>query len=55
MKRDPAFLKDKLRRVHDLPVASLNGLIEDWRWEGRQVPWADPDSGGVSSRILFLA
>jgi uracil-DNA glycosylase len=54
MNRDSAFLADKLRRVHDPRVAPLNRLVEAWRAEGRQVPWADPDSGGVHSRILFL-
>jgi hypothetical protein len=25
-----------------------------WRGEHRDVPWIDPDSGGIHSRILFL-
>lgn len=54
MNRDPAFLADKQRQAHDPQIAPLNLLVEAWRAEGRQVPWADPDSGGVHSRILFL-
>jgi uracil-DNA glycosylase len=54
MKGIPAFLADKLCRVHDAYVAPLNRLLEAWRVQGRQVLWADPDSGGVHSRILFL-
>lgn len=54
MNKDPAFLADKQRRVHDPQIVPLNRLVEAWRAKGRQVPWADPDSGGVHSRILFL-
>jgi hypothetical protein len=54
MNRDPVFLADKQRRVHDPQVEPLNRLIVAWRGEGRQVPWADPDSGGVHSHVLFL-
>jgi hypothetical protein len=35
-------------------VRPLNTLVTDWNEGGRQVPWADPDSGGTTSRILFL-
>jgi uracil-DNA glycosylase len=52
-KRSP-FWEDKLSRVHDPHVAPLNALVEAWRREGRDVPWVDPDLGGVHSRILFL-
>jgi hypothetical protein len=44
----------KRRRVHEPHVQPLNELVEHWRQEGRQVPWADPDSGGIHSKILFL-
>ena len=54
MNKEPEFLAAKLRRVHDPHVRPLNGLVERWRQEGRQVPYADPDSGGIRSRILFL-
>jgi hypothetical protein len=42
MNKDPAFLADKQRRVHDPQIAPLNLLVEAWRAEGRQVPRADP-------------
>jgi uracil-DNA glycosylase len=54
MNKDALFLAGKLRRLHDPHVAPLTELIESWRGEGRPVPWADPDSGGVHSKILFL-
>ena len=54
MNRDRGYLADKLKRVHDEPAGPLNALVEQWRGEGRDVPWADPDLGGVHSRILFL-
>ena len=54
MNSDPDFLAEKIGRIHDLHVAPLNALVEQWRQEGRAVPWVDPDSGGVDSRILFL-
>lgn len=54
MNRDRQFLTGKLDRVHNPHVLPLNELVERWRAEGRQVPWADPDSGGIHSRILFL-
>src|SRR5216684_6672012 len=54
MNRDSGFLADKLSRVHDEHVRPLNVLVERWRREGRDVPWADPDLGGIHSRILFL-
>lgn len=54
MNKDRQFLVGKLGRVHDPHVRPLNELVEQWRGEGRQVPWADPDSGGIHSRILFL-
>jgi uracil-DNA glycosylase len=52
--RRSSFWDDKLSRVYDPHVAPLNALVEAWRREGRDVPWADPDLGGVHSRILFL-
>lgn len=35
-------------------MGPLNALVEQWRGEGQDVRWADPDLGGVHSRILFL-
>ena len=54
MNNEPEFLAAKLRRVQDPHLRPLNGLVERWRQGGRQVPYADPDSGGIRSRILFL-
>jgi hypothetical protein len=54
MNRDPVFLEGKHRCLHDPHLTPLTALIESWRKEGRLVPWADPDSGGVHSKILFL-
>lgn len=54
MNKDAGFLAAKLARVHDPHVRPLNDLVEHWRREGHQVPYADPDSGGVRSKILFL-
>jgi hypothetical protein len=51
MNKEPEFLAAKLRRVHDLHVRPLNELVERRRREGRQAPYADPDSGGIRSRI----
>jgi hypothetical protein len=52
MNKDPEILAAKLRRVHDTHVRPLNSLVEQWRREGRDVPWAGPNLGGVHS--LFL-
>jgi uracil-DNA glycosylase len=54
MNRNNEFVVGKRERVYDSHVRPLNELVERWRAEGRQVPWVDPDSGGVASRILFL-
>lgn len=54
MNGDPAFLRAKLDRVMEPHVRPLNTLIARWNEAGRPVPWADPDSGGTASRILFL-
>lgn len=54
MNGDPAFRSAKLDRLWEPHVRPLNALVEKWTAEGRQVPWVDPDSGGVHSRILFL-
>ena len=54
MNRNSEFLAAKLRRAHDPHVRPLNELVERWRQEGHQIPYADPDSGGVHSMILFL-
>jgi hypothetical protein len=53
MNKDPEFLAGKRRRVGEPYVEPLNAGIERWRQGGRQVPWADPDSEGMHSKILF--
>lgn len=40
--------------MHGPHVGPLNALVVAWRQEGLDVPWVDPDLGGVHSRILFL-
>lgn len=54
MNKNPGYLAGKRSRVLDAHVEPLNVLVEGWRREGRDVPWADPDLGGIHSRILFL-
>jgi uracil-DNA glycosylase len=54
MNKNSEFLAGKRARLHDAHVRPLNELVQRWRAEGRQVPWVDPDSGGIFSRILFL-
>jgi uracil-DNA glycosylase len=54
MNKDPEFLAGERRRVGEPHVQPLNALIEHWRQEGRKVPWADPGSGGIHSKIVFL-
>lgn len=54
MNKDRRFRADKESRVLDEHVAPINTLVLAWRLEGRDVPWADPDLGGIRSRILFL-
>jgi uracil-DNA glycosylase len=54
MNKHSWFREDKLSRLHDPHVEPLNALVAAWRQEGRDVPWVDPDLGGIHSRILFL-
>jgi uracil-DNA glycosylase len=54
MNTNSEFLAGKRSRVHDAHVEPLTVLVERWRREGRDVPWVDPDLGGIHSRILFL-
>lgn len=54
MNKDPEFRAGKRRRVHEPHVRSLNALVDRWNGEGRRVPYADPDSGGIHAGILFL-
>lgn len=54
MNENCEFRAGKRRRLHEPHIQPLTALIERWRQEGRPVPWADPDSGGIHSKILFL-
>ena len=54
MNRNPEFLARKRRRVHDPHVRPLNTLVDRWNGDRLRVPYADPDSGGIHARILFL-
>ena len=54
MNRNPEFLARKRRRVYDPHVRPLNALVDRWNGDRLQVPYADPDSGGIHARILFL-
>lgn len=52
---NPDFLAAKIARIDDPHVRPLNDLVRQWRTEtGGEVPWFDPDSGGVHARALFL-
>jgi uracil-DNA glycosylase len=55
MNRNPEFLARKRRRVHDPHVRPLNALVDRWNGDRLRVPYADPDSGGIHARILFLS
>lgn len=46
--------EDKRACVDEPHVAPLNALVRSWRESGRFVPWIDPDSGGIASRVLVL-
>lgn len=53
--REPAVVESKRARTHEPHLASLTKLVEEMRTEtGGEVPWFDPDSGGVDARALFL-
>lgn len=53
--RNPTFLAEKLARIDESHVGPLNGLVRDIKAEiGGEVPWFDPDSGGVHARALLL-
>lgn len=53
--KNPTFLAAKLARLHESHISPLNSLVRDMRAEtGGEVPWFDPDSGGIAARTLFL-
>lgn len=52
---DYDFLAAKRGRLHEPHIAPLTRYVETVRAEtGGEVPWFDPDSGGVRARALFL-
>jgi hypothetical protein len=52
---DPAFLAAKIARLDEPHVKPLNDLVRAICKEtGGEVPWFDPDTGGVDSRALLL-
>jgi hypothetical protein len=54
MNKNPEFLAGKRRRTHDPRVRPLNALVDRWNGDRLRVPYADPDSGGTHTSILFL-
>ena len=53
--RNANFLAAKLERLHQPHVAPLTAFVEQIRAEtGGEVPWFDPDNGGVRARALLL-
>jgi uracil-DNA glycosylase len=52
---DPAFLAAKQARWFEPQIAPVNQLVNEIATStGREVPYVDPDSGGVNSRVLRL-
>ena len=52
---EPEFLRRKQARWPEPHVAPLNSFCDQiGRTTGRQVPYVDPDSGGVDARVLLL-
>ena len=53
--RDPGFLAAKQARWSEPHVAPINDLARQMAAAtGRPVPFADPDGGGVTARVLLL-
>ena len=52
---DPAFLAAKQARWFEPHIAPVNQLVSEIAaTTGRDVPYVDPDSGGVNTRVLLL-
>jgi uracil-DNA glycosylase len=52
---DPAFLAAKQARWFEPHIAPVNQLVSEIATTtGREVPYVDPDSGGVNTRVLLL-
>lgn len=55
MHRDPDFLAAKRARLWEPHVAPINTLVQRIVESGKgDVPYVDPDSGGIGARVLFL-
>lgn len=55
MHRDPDFLAAKRARLWEPHVAPINELTQKIIKAGKgDVPFVDPDSGGVNARVLFV-
>lgn len=55
MHRDPDFLAAKRARLWEPHIAPINGLTQRIVESGKgDVPYVDPDSGGIAARVLFL-
>ena len=53
--RDREFLAAKQARWFEPHVAPVNALVQEIaRTVGGDVPYVDPDSGGVNARVLFI-
>lgn len=53
--RDPEFLTAKQARWFEPHIAPVNALVQEIsRTAGGDVPYVDPDCGGVNARVLLL-
>ena len=54
--RDPGVRAAKRRRLDAPDVGVLNELVRRWKRQDatRDIPWFDPDGGGVRARVLVL-
>jgi len=54
--KDGVFLEKKRARLRELHVAPINDLVDSIREERGtfQVPYVDPDSGGIAARVLLV-
>ncbi len=53
--KDPGFLEAKQSRWFEPHIAPINALVQEIsRTVGGDVPYVDPDCGGVNARVLLL-
>lgn len=53
--RDEQFLRAKRARLHEPHIASITQFVDRVREEtGLDVPYVDPDCGGVKARVLLV-